>query len=75
MKNITAHTGTLSSIRRLPSSVNGNPRFQLVIDGYTCVTTPDSGLAYAVQIMVGRQVQATIGTYYGIRSLNTIKEV
>ena len=74
MKNITTHTGTLSSVKRLPSSINGNPRFKLIIDGYTCITTPDASEAYVIESMLGKRVNATIGTHYGCQSLNTIKE-
>ena len=72
MKNVTRHTGTLRVIERLPNSVNGNPRYIVRIDGWTCRTTPDSSHGYRVTNYEGRRVVATIGTYYGRSALNSI---
>ena len=73
MKNITRHTGMLEIIERLPNSVNGNPRYLLRIDGFTCRTAPDSMHAYGVTNFEGKTVTATIGTYHGKATLNTIE--
>lgn len=35
MKNVTRHTGTLQVIDRVASSTNGNPRYLVLLDGYT----------------------------------------
>lgn len=69
MRNMTTHTGKLEIVRRLPSSTNGNPRFLVRVDGWTCRTPVDSFLGYEVQNMDGKQVKATIGTYYGVATL------
>jgi len=72
MKNITQHIGKLEIIKRLPQSANGNPRYLLRVDGFTCCTAVDSHHAYEVPNMDGQNVIATIGTHYGKPTLNTI---
>jgi len=73
MKNITQHTGTLEILSRLPSSINGNPRYLIKVDGFTCKTPVDSSYGYCVTNYEGKQVQATIGTHYGTATLNSLK--
>lgn len=73
MKNITHHVGELEIIGRLPSSLFGNPRYELRIDGFYCVTAVDSQHGYMVSNFDGRKVEATIGTHYGRPALNSIK--
>lgn len=75
MKNITQHTGKLEILSRLPSSLNGNPRYLLRVDGWTCKTSVDSSYGYSVTNFDGKQVQATIGTHYGTATLNSLKGV
>lgn len=70
----TQHTGKLEIIRRLPSSRNGNPRYLLKVDGWTCRTAPDSSIAYAVTNYDGKRVDAIICTYYGNATLIRVKE-
>lgn len=46
--------GKVTNLKRLRSSVNGNPRFEVTLtdeDGttYTTATSPDSMLAYAIE--------------------------
>ena len=72
MKNITRHQGIVKVIKRLPSSVNGNPRYLLSIDGFTCKTAVDSTHGYGITNYDGKEVMATIGTYYGTPTLDTI---
>jgi hypothetical protein len=71
MKNVTRHYGKLEIIRREQSSINGNPRYLLRVDGYLCVTTPDSSMAYSLPNLDGKQVEALIGTHYGKTSLGS----
>ena len=73
MNNLTRHTGTLNILERLPSSYYGNPRFLVCIDGFTCRTAPDSAYGYSIQNMDGKLVVATIGTYYGHATINTLQ--
>ena len=73
MKNQTVHLGRFEVVRRLPSSSNGNPRYLLRVDGWTCRTAPDSGLAYNIGKYDRRQVEAIIGTYYGKATLQSVK--
>lgn len=73
MRNITRHTGTLEIIKRLKGSYMGNPRYLLSVDGYHCKTGVDSMLGYSVTNYDGKQVSATIGSHYGVLTLDTIK--
>lgn len=72
MKNITCHRGLLEIQKRLPSSTNGNPRYLVRIDGFTCRTKPDSAHAYDVQNFDGQQVRAEIGTHFGRATVNNL---
>ena len=73
MKNVSRHIGKLEIIRRLPNSVNGNPRYALRVDGWNCRTSVDSSLAYEVSNHDGKIVTATIGTHYGIATLDSVR--
>jgi hypothetical protein len=75
MKNKTQHIGLLKIIDRLPSSVNGNPRYLLQIDGWTCRTGVDSMLGYSVTNYDGEMVKAGIGTHYGQATVYFIERV
>lgn len=75
MKNVTHHIGKLEIIERLPSSRNGNPRYLLRVDGWTCRTAVDSSLGYSVGNLDGKQVEAYIGTHYGKATLDYAKPV
>lgn len=75
MKNITRHFGKLEIIKRLPSSRNGNPRYLLRVDGWTCRTAPDTQLAYSLPNLDGKQVEALIGTHYGNATLDWAKAI
>lgn len=75
MRNISRHIGTLTVLKRLPSSVNGNPRYLMDINGVTCCTAVDSSYGYAVTNFDGKQVEATIGTHYNAATLNSLKGV
>lgn len=75
MKNITRHQGKLEIIQRLDSSRNGNPRYLIRIDGFTCKTPVDSMYGYSVPNFDGKQVIATIGTHYGTATLDSLKGV
>lgn len=72
MQNVTRHVGYLTVTRRLPSSANGNPRWLLKVDGWSCRTPVDSFLGYEVQRLDGKVVEATIGTHYGVATLDHV---
>ena len=72
MKSLTRHTGILSITKRLPSSANGNPRYQFIIDGYIAQTAVDSMHGYSITNYDGKEVTVTLGTHYGSLTLNTI---
>jgi len=73
MKNVTIHRGKLEVIKRLPSSKNGNPRYLVKVDGWTCRTAPDSSLAYAITNFDSKKVVAWIGTYYGNATIDSVQ--
>lgn len=73
MRNVTRHFGKLEIVKRLPSSTNGNPRYLLKVDGWTCRTPVDSSLGYSITNFAGKHVEATIGTHYGVATLDSVK--
>jgi len=73
MKNVTRHIGKLEIVRRLPSSANGNPRYLVYVAGFTCRTAVDSSLGYSVTNFDGKNVVATIGTHYGVATLDSVQ--
>jgi hypothetical protein len=75
MKNITRHEGKLEILKKLNNSFNGNPRFVISIDGFTCKTPVDSMLAYSITNYENREVSATIGTHYGIATLDSLRSL
>lgn len=75
MKNITGHVGTLSIIKRLPSSINGNARFLVQVAGFTCRTAVDSAVADDVKNLDGKLVEASIGTHFGVATLNSVSAI
>ena len=75
MKNITRHTGTVSDIKRLPSSYLGNPRYSFMIDGYRVTTGVDSMHGYSITNYEDKQVKVTIGTHYNKLTLDSISIV
>ena len=74
MKNVTRHEGTLKVIKKLANSVNGNPRYLISIDGFTCKTPVDSSYGYSVTNYNNKEIIATIGTHYGVATLCAIWE-
>jgi len=91
MKNITRHTGKIRFIKRLKNSKDGNPQFVLsVMDdvnyrlnypekglGWTFRTPKDSMLGYSIQNYIDRDIDVTVtlGTHYGLCTLNSIESV
>jgi len=75
MKNISRHEGKLEIIQRLPSSINGNPRYLVRIAGFTCKTPVDSSLGYCITNHDGKEVIATIGTHYNTATIDTLKGI
>lgn len=72
MKNVTQHIGNLVILRRLPTSKLGNPRYLIMVDGFTCRTQVDSMHAYDIPNLEGKRVKVTIGTHYGVATLNSL---
>lgn len=74
MKNITQHTGTLTIIKREPSSVNGNPRYLCRVNQHEFKTSVDSMIAYYITSLEGKLVEVDLGTHYGQLTLKEIRE-
>lgn len=73
MKNVTVHTGILQIVERAPSSAMGNPRYVVLLDGYTARTAVDSSLGYRITNFDGKKVTAHIGTHYGTRTIENVR--
>ena len=73
MKNITSHTGTLTLVKRMKNSLNGNPQFLLQCDGYRFRTEANSMIAYKISNYFDKLVEVYIGTHRGCLTLDTIK--
>jgi len=75
MNSITRHKGILEIIGREKSSINGNPRYLVRLDGYTCKTKVDSSLGYSITNYDGKMVTAEVGSHYGTVIIQNVKEV
>tara|TARA_R110000787_G_C13197339_1_gene423666 strand:+ start:57 stop:290 length:234 start_codon:yes stop_codon:yes gene_type:complete len=75
MKNITRHYGTVERLKRMDSSLNGNPRFSFTIDGYDVATGVDFMQGYEIQNFEGKNCVAELGTHRGRLTLNSIREI
>lgn len=73
MKNITSHIGTLTFIKRMKNSLNGNPQFLLECDGYRFRTEANTQVAYQINHYLDKLVEVAIGTHRGCLTLHTIK--
>ena len=66
-------TGTLTDLQRLPSSRNGNPRYQAVIGGRLVQTAPDSSICYKIGNYRGQDVTATARILRGKLTIETLE--
>jgi hypothetical protein len=80
MKNTRTVTAYLTVTRRLPSSRNGNPRFEVLlrVDGAArdiiACTAVDS-CTQSVTSNAGKTVRATIGDHYGRTTIQDAEEL
>jgi len=65
-------SGNLEVVKRLPSSINGNPRYLVSIGGVKCYTAPDANLAYGITNRADQPVTATVRTYYNRLTIETL---
>jgi Rieske Fe-S protein len=72
MRNFKRVSGKVEIIKRLPSSVNGNPRYLISIGGIECKTPVDSTHGYGITNYRDQFVYATICTHYGVTVLDTL---
>lgn len=73
MKNVTFHTGVLHIVDRMKNTRNGNPRYLVTFDGYTCRTKADADYSYDLKNLDGKVCVGTIGTHYGNQTLRSIR--
>ena len=83
MKNIETYTGILTNLERLPSSINGNPRYKAVIARACTIkgneynihfqTSVDSSLGYILSNFEGKKVKVKIGLHYYKNTLASIE--
>jgi len=77
MKNLITYKGQVTQMKRMKSSVNGNPRYSVTVDNIvTACTAPDSSLGYTVKnIREGDRVEMVMGTHYGRQTIDSITKV
>lgn len=78
MKTQRTITGTLKALNREKHSLNGNPRFTLIIvtdsgDVEQITTRPDSGLAYGISNYENKRITVTASMYRGRLSVDDIE--
>ena len=77
MKNETIELqGVITDIRRLKSSLNGNPRYEFVINGKIVCTKPDCGLGYSItNYDNGKQCRITAKYWRNVLTLTNVEKV
>jgi hypothetical protein len=73
MKNIITLSGTVLDVRRMPSSLNGNPRYAFTIDGRRVCTAVDSSWGYSLPNHDGKLAIVRAGMHYGKLTLAHIE--
>lgn len=85
MKNVKTYTGRVVITGRLPSSVNGNPRFTGYVETVEkafqhawvkrveFVTAVDSMIGYAIQNYDGKNCTVEIGSHYKKPTIHSIE--
>lgn len=71
--NIFVEDKACTVLNRLPSSGNGNPRYECRIGEHVARTRPDSCIAYGITDFDGKRVTASLSTYYGHMSIDNIE--
>lgn len=75
MKKTTSLKGKIENLKRMESSIFGNPRFSFTISGYNVVTTPNSSYGYCIQNFENETVEVEIGNHYNRLSLASLKRL
>jgi hypothetical protein len=73
MKDLKQVTGVCKITRRLKSSVNGNPRYEVSINGITCVTGVDSSYGYSIGNYNNVNVIALVGMHYNRLCISMVR--
>lgn len=70
-------TGKIDKITRLNNSVNGNPRYEVEINGYMLTTKSDAHYSYNIENLYIRQCEVIAICYDTKKStrIQTIKKV
>ena len=75
MKNVKIVKGILKKVNREPNSVNGNPRYSVMINGVVYKTRVDAPLGYKIPDFFEKAVVATVGEYYSIDIIDKVEEL
>jgi hypothetical protein len=73
MKNVTCHKGILRVTRKLKHSLNGNPRYEVSIDGYVAKTAPNATLGYTIKNYDGTKVTCHLGLLRNVLTISNVK--
>lgn len=71
--SIFVENKTLTALNRLPSSGNGNPRYECSIGEHVARTRPDSCIAYDITNLNEKRCNAVLSVYYGYMSIDNIE--
>ena len=69
----TSTTGVITNIKRLASSVNGNPRYSFEINGLEVRTGPDSSFGYEMTNWENKLATISTRVHYGKLTIAAIK--
>ena len=76
-RNLIETNGIITDSKRLNNSTNGNPRFNLVIDGIMLTTKSDYAYCYNIENLINKGCKVII-KYYETKTgyrLESIKEL
>ena len=74
MKNTNVYNGKLQVIERMKNSLNGNPRYMIMVGTTVMDTGVDSSLGYSVTNYANKEVIATAGMYRGKLTVSLINK-
>lgn len=67
-----AYNGKLQIVERMKNSINGNPKYLVLVGDVTMYTMTDSMLAYAITNYDRKEVTVKAGLYRGKLTIDSI---
>ena len=67
-------TGKITDLKRLNNSVNGNPRFNIVVDGVMLTTKSDAAYSYNIENLYNKGC-LVVATCYDTKSSSRIDDI